>query len=183
MKNKRLLISRVLIGVTAIAVLGIALLTVLTMSKKGDKDDLSSQIAERSIVLRSLKSQSTSDQEQEPGQALAKIEEEQFFPVDLNSIDIVEIVYQFAKDCNVNILPIKLEPVKQKDLLGQSYNLVKFDTTVKGTFPDILQFIDKLENGPIKTASLQNTNLSVSSNTWTARLTVSIYSQLPPEEI
>lgn len=183
MKNKRLLISRVLIGVTAIAVLGIALLTVLTMGKKGDKDDLSSQIAEQNIVLRSLKSQSTSGQGQgqEQGQALAKVEEEQFFPVDLNSIDIVEIVYQFAKDCNVDILPIKLEQAKQKDILGQSYYLVKFDTTVKGAFPDILQFIDKLENGPIKTVSMQNTNLSVSSSTWTAKLTVSVYSQLPPE--
>lgn len=181
MKNMRAIAYRVLIGITAVAVIGIAFLTVLTLAEQKDKDELESQVAEQNIVLHSLKSknQSGSAEEDVPS-ALEKIDPDQIFPEYLNSVDIVEIVNQFAESCNVDILPIKLAPPEKKDILGQTYNLVKFDTTAKGTFTDITKFIDMLENGPIKTISLHNTSLTASGETWTAKLSASVYSQLPP---
>ena len=180
MKNLRAIVYKVLIGITAVAVIGIAFLTVLTLAEQKDKDDLKSQIAEQNIVLHSLKTKNTGG---DTIKALEKIDPEQIFPEYLSSVDIVEIVNQFAEECNVDILPIKLSPPQKKDILGQTYNLVKFDTTAKGSFTDITNFIDKLENGPIQTVSLQNTSLTASGETWTAKLSVSIYSQLPPENL
>lgn len=180
MKNTRAIAYRVLIGITVAAVIGIAFLTILTLANQKDKDDLKSQIAEQNIVLHSLKTKNQSGgAEGETVKALEKIDPNEIFPENLGSVDIVEIVNEFAKECNVDILPIKLSPPQKKDILGKTYNLVKFDTTAKGAFTDITKFIDKLENGPIKTVSLQNTSLTASGETWTAKLSVSIYSQLP----
>ncbi|GEM_PF-3374228 len=181
MRNIRAIAYRVLIGITAVAIIGIAFLTVLTLANQRDKDDLTSQIDEQNIVLRGLKTKNQPTGTDGTVKALEKIDPDEIFPMDLGSVDIVEIVDTFAKECNVDILPIKLSAPQKKDILGQTYNLVKFDTTVKGAFTDVIKFIDKLENGPIKTISLQNTSLTASGDTWTAKLSVSIYSQLPPE--
>ena len=84
---------------------------------------------------------------------------------------------------NIKVLPIKMSPATTESVMGQKYYLVTFDATVEGTFPDILAFIDKLENGPVETVSISEANLTSSpSGLWTAELSVSVFSQIAPEE-
>lgn len=176
-------LSLVILG----CVIGIIILTIMSLSAKQEQDDLEAAIKDAKKELAQAQSVNLEEMEQELAEIEGQLDEiEVNFPSNLDSTDVMEIVLGYADKHHVKILPIRMSPTGETVVQGKKYYLVSFDATIQGTFSNLLGFISELEDGEYETITIGDTRISGKGSSWTANLSVNVYSQkvdeIPSEE-
>lgn len=176
-------INWILTGIIVIALAGLGYLGISYMNEESDQDRIADKIDDKKIELA----------EQEAGQedenallveAQAKLDKAtEGFPIDLDSTDVIALILDFQEETNVDIMPLSVQPAASIEIGGQSYTTVSFTATVQGTLQNILDFIEKMESGPISTFAVSGVSLAGSGPNWSTSIRVTVLSQNPTDPI
>ena len=84
--------------------------------------------------------------------------EQSGFPGELNSTHIVNTILELADLCEVKAIPIITQPWAVESF-GQGYEVFRLSVVVKGSLPKLINFLNKLENGELKTLMVKSMSL------------------------
>lgn len=169
-------INWILTGVILLTLVGLVVLGIFYMNEESDQDKLADTIDEKQQELDALGS-NVVDEEALLADALKKLDEmHEGFPADLDSTDVLTIILDYEKETNISAMPLMVQPATELEIAGQTYISVGFTATVSGSLPNILAFIDKLENGEISTFTVRGINLSGSGGDWSTSMSASVIS-------
>ena len=169
-------INWILMGVIVLALGGLIALGVLYMSEESDQDKLADTKVEKNEELTNLNS-GVVDEEAILVKALADLEElRSGIPTEMDDVNVMEFLITLADETNVDII-IKAGEAVEQDLAGESYMAVEITATINGTFDNILNFIDSIESGEIKTFDIGNCSIQGSGADWDVAMSMSLVSQ------
>lgn len=164
-------------------------LGVMYTSETKDQDKLNDQIDQRQPILTRLEDRSPEklDDLLEEKQA-ELITKREIIPLAKDTTDVQEMLLAVADSTGVNILPMgKVSLPSSVKFGGIPYQKVSFNLNPKGSYAQVIAFIDELENGDsvvvngatfsLQTSTVESLSLTGRGNEWTARLAGSFYSR------
>ena len=169
-------INLFLTGVILLALAGLIVLGIFYMNEESEQDDLADEIAMKKGELHSAQTNGV-DEDSLMSQALTRLETaSEGFPENLDTTDVIGIILDYEAETNVEILPLNMSPAVVQQIDGQTYMAVSFTATVHGAKQNVMDFIEKLESGPIKTFTVTGVNLSGSGSSWSTSMSVTVIS-------
>lgn len=169
-------INWILTGVIVLALVGLVVLGIFYMNEESDQDKLADTRVEKQQELDSMESDVV-DEDALLAEALKKLDETHAgFPADMDSTDLLSLILDYQRETHVDIQPLTVQPGGEIEIAGQTYISVGFTATVSGSLPNIMAFINKLENGDISTFSVSGINLSGSGGNWSTSMSASVIS-------
>ncbi len=175
--------------VIVVCVAGYGLMGYAVMDEQSKQDDLETAIDKAKDEWQIIKDRPVEDLDQLLEQTRDELALEQsLFKNDLSSNNVMEILLQAANECNVQILPLGgFSPADIEQIDGNDYFKVKFDLSPEGTLPNVLRFVDKLENGTIgddqyATIVVEEVSISGQGSQWSVNLNGYLYSKPGPAE-
>ncbi|MBT4510747.1 MAG: hypothetical protein HOC20_00865 [Chloroflexi bacterium] len=175
-------INLILTAVILLALAGLVVIGVFYMNEESKQDDLADEVAQKEAELDGMLANGTGE-EAVLTAALARLEAaNEGFPTNLDATDVITLILGYSAETHVDILPLNTKPATIIDIGGQPYMSVSFSATIHGTFENVLDFIDKLENGSINTFSVNGVNLSGSGSSWSTSMAVTVLSIMPSED-
>ncbi|MFO8102330.1 MAG: hypothetical protein R6U37_09255 [Dehalococcoidia bacterium] len=180
----------IICGVIIVAAIGAGVyLGLLYMDEQEKQDDLEMEIERAELEWERVKGREEKDLTQILAERRDELEEEEsIFPVETNANKVMEILLEAAEESGVNILPLSgINPAKTEMINEKEYYKVDFRLNPRGTFQQVLNFIEKLEDGYIgeeRYATIVVTDLTISGkgSSWSASLSGSFYSRVETEE-
>ena len=183
-------IAMIIFAVVIVAcVAGYGLMGYAVMDEQSKQDDLETDIDRAKDEWQIIKDRPVEDLDQLLEQTRDELALEQsLFKNDLSSNNVMEILLQAANECNVAILPLGgFSPADIEQINGNDYFKVAFDLTPEGTLPNVLRFVNKLENGTIgddqyATIVVEEVSISGQGSQWSVSLNGYLYSKPGPAE-
>ncbi len=143
------------------------------------QDDLSFQVDQFWSKVQAGAPQTPDDQEERLATAQRELEgQRNSFPTTIGSTEIMGILLSLAQENSVS-LSLKTELISPR--FNDIYTCDMFTSNVKasGSFADLQAFISHLEDGPIKTLTLEGVNISSSGKSWNADFKLTVFTQIP----
>jgi len=115
------------------------------------------------------------------------------FPAEANSTQFIDYVINLAERYYVTVIPLSTDAWSTQTIRNYDYNILRLDMAVRGSYPQLVSFISKLEEGDYKTLVIEDARLTryteqagaASDNTETeavkGMLQLAIYTQPYPE--
>ncbi|MFP3975509.1 MAG: hypothetical protein ACOC6S_03250 [Chloroflexota bacterium] len=96
---------------------------------------------------------------------------------------VLDAILRTAQESDVSALPMQTQPVSTTKVSGHKYNVQGLKAKARGSFPDLLAFIDELENGDLETLIVKDLSLGRGGEeVWNANLDMAFYSQSLPQD-
>lgn len=169
-------VNWILTAVIVLALAGIIALGVLYMGEESDQDNLADKEIEKQEELANLESGAV-DEDAILAEALAELEQmSSGFPVEMDDVDVMEFLINLADETNVGIT-LKAGTAEESTLAGGTYLTVPITATINGTENNVLNFVDKIENGEIETFNIAACTIQGSGADWSASISMSLMSQ------
>ncbi len=175
--------------IIVLAVAGYICIGIMYNDEKEKQDELETELEAAKIEWARVEGREEKDLTQilkETREALA--EEKRLFPVEKSANDLMQILLEAAEESRVNILPLAgIAPATTEKIEGEEYYKVNFRLNPRGTLPNVLDFIERLEHGNIGSnqyATMVVTTLTINGqgSSWSASLSGSLYSRIGSEE-
>jgi hypothetical protein len=132
------------------------------VEKKAELDDLNSNGVDEGAIL---------------AEAQAELEQlNNGFPAAMDDVDVMEFLMNLADETNVEI-NVKASKPSGEELAGGYYMTVPASATVDGNYEDVLNFIDSLEDGEIKTIVINDCVIDGDGADWSASISFSLTSR------
>ncbi len=77
------------------------------------------------------------------------------FAVDTNDTRIVNRILELAKEQGVKAIPLGTQPWVLQTIFDYSYSVFRIDIAATGSYPDLVSFLNKLENSELKTLVIE----------------------------
>ena len=115
------------------------------------------------------------------------------FPAELNSTQFINYVINLAERYHVTVIPFTTDAWSTQTFRNYDYNILRLDMAVSGSYPQLVSFISKLEEGDYRTLVIEDVILTrypeqadaAGDNTETGEvkgnLQLAIYTQPYPE--
>jgi hypothetical protein len=146
----------VLIIMLVIVLVVVCIFTINDYLKQRDqKESLETQIADATGGL-SLIPQPPADLEERLAAAqdeLAAVKES--FVIDMNDIHIVKKILETAVIAEVKAIPLSTQAWALESVSDQQYSVFRLELAVTGTYANLVNFLNKLENGEPKTLIIE----------------------------
>jgi hypothetical protein len=188
-KGKLLVVILIIIGLVVNAYFGLSYI-----KEHNEHKALASQITDVSQTLAQIP-QPPQDLEQRLAVAQASLAAEQStFPSKMNSTEVINAILRLADACEVKAIPLITQPWSIENVGEHGYYVLRLDIIVKGSFSQLVSFLNKLENGEFKTLIVKSLSVTRASEKSegetateetipvTASLSLAIYTQSPAAE-
>jgi Tfp pilus assembly protein PilO len=149
--------SRKLLIIILIAALLVVYYLVGTgyLKQRNQKATLASQIAAETETL-ALVPLPPADLEQRLADAQDGLDAvNNTFVVDTNYTRIVNKILRLASEIGVKAIPLSTQPWTIETVLGQDYSVFRVDMAVTGNFTQLVNFLNRLENGDTGTLIIE----------------------------
>ncbi|MBA7711117.1 hypothetical protein ES703_120071 [subsurface metagenome] len=115
------------------------------------------------------------------------------FPAELNSTQFINYIIKLAERYHVTVIPLSTDAWSTQTFRNYDYNILRLDVAVSGSYPQLVSFISKLEDGDYRTLVIEDVILTgiteqadaAGDNTETGEvkgnLQLAIYTQPYPE--
>jgi hypothetical protein len=145
-----------------------------------NKNDINVQLLQLRPALAQTRP-NVAEMEQRLDLAQARLAAEQAsFPSELSSTELSDWVLQLAQETQLKALSLRAKPVSTEKMRGYTYKILRLEVEVRGSFSDLTDFIQKLEEGKFTTLVLAKASMTVTPGDVAARLNLALYAQLPP---
>ncbi len=187
MKNRRVGLSKtaarnICLLLIVLSIGGCIYLGVLYNGDQGDKNDVEDQIAQQKPQMKIL-------EELRAGKNLGELLEETTaeleaiearIPDELDSTDVTEVLMELAEQAEVDIFPVagRVGKASTTSIAGNAYYVVTFNLTPKGSYDQVMGFIELLESGEMENISLAYTTITDGGDSWSANLRGEFYSRM-----
>ena len=130
------------------------------MKEREEQAALTSQIADASYTLAQVP-EPPRDLEQRLAVAQVSLAAEQdAFPGQINSTQIVNTILKLANDCEVKAIPLVTKPWSMEDIGEHGYYVFRLNVAVEGSFSQLVSFVGKLENGEFETLVVEDLSVT-----------------------
>ena len=108
---------------------------------------------------------------------------EDAFPHDLNSTRVINAILEMADDNGVSAIPLITQPWSAADA-GGGYSVFRLNVTARGSFPQLVSFVERLENGELDSLIVEQLSVSreavppAGASGVTASLDLAVYSRV-----
>jgi Tfp pilus assembly protein PilO len=133
------------------------------LKQRDYKQALEVQVADANAAL-ALIPQPPTDLEQRLASAqdsLAAVKDS--FTIDTNDTRILNGILEIAKKNGVKAIPLATQPWVSEISSNQSYVVFRIDLQVSGTYPQLVSFLNQLENSEPKTLIIENLSVDTAS--------------------
>ncbi len=155
MKGKLIITLIVIASVVVYAYFGMGY-----MKQRNEHETLASHITDVSQTLAQMP-EPPQDLEQRLAAAQASLAAEQgAFPSKMNSTHIINSILKLADDCDVKAIPLITRPWSIENVGKYGYHVFRLDVTVEGSFPKLVSFVSKLENGEFRTLIMEDLSVT-----------------------
>jgi Tfp pilus assembly protein PilO len=149
-------------GKLLIALLIIALLAVYYilgmdyMKQRQEHEALAFQITTINQTLEQM-SEPPQNLEQRLETAQERLSAEQnLFPSQLNSTEVVNSILELANQCGVDAIPLVTQSLSTEIVGENSYNILRLSVAAEGSFSQLYSFVSQLENGEYQTLVVED---------------------------
>lgn len=172
--------SALLIGVMGAILLSYAVLGATCARQQQNKNDINAQLLQLRPAL-AQKKPNLAALEQRLALAQARLAEEQAsFPSELSSTELSDWVLQLAQETQLKALSLRAKPISTEKIRGHAYKILHLEVEARGSFSELMDFIQRLEEGKFKTLVLEKASMTVTPGDVSGRLNLALYAQLPP---
>jgi Tfp pilus assembly protein PilO len=162
MKTRKVLIITLIIAIlVAYYIIGTGY-----MNQRNQKGTLAAEIAEANTAL-ALIPVPPADLDEQLADAEDKLWElEETLDIDSNIVRIVNRILRLAEDTGVKAIPLSTQPWATERYENQDYSVFRIDLAVSGNFTQMVDFLDRLENGEPETLVLEHVNIEKESGSF-----------------
>ena len=175
--------STLLMGVMGAILLSYAVLGATYVRQQRVETDIDAQL----LQLRPALAQTRPNLAELEGRlalAQARLAAEQAsFPTELSSTELSDWVLQLAQEAQLKALSLRAKPISTEKIRGYTYKILRLEIEARGSFSELTDFIQRLEEGKFTTLVLANASMTVSPEDVAARLNLALYAQLPPSAV
>jgi len=116
-----------------------------------------------------------------------------YFPAEVDSTRLIDYIINLAERHHIAVIPLSTDEWSTQTIRNYDYNILRLDMAIIGSYPQLVSFISKLEDGDYKTLVIEDARLTAyteqagaaSDNTETEEITgmlrLAIYTQPYPE--
>ena len=172
--NAKLPVVSLLIGV--LALMGCALLTAMYFQQGRERESLVSQLntARRNVVNYGTEARRA--ERLSSAQVLLATAQD-YFPDTLSSAAVLDSILRLAQETHVRITEVTAQPGKGTGAGGRSYVALSVDLQVSGSLRELQAFLDGLEKGGVKAASIDRVIVGGVEQSPVASISVSAYAR------
>ncbi|HEY33651.1 MAG TPA: hypothetical protein G4O10_11195 [Dehalococcoidia bacterium] len=87
--------------------------------------------------------------------------EQETIPSEVNNSDVIEAILNLAQETGVKAIPLVTAPWSKRSVGTKTYRVFQISVEVEGTFAQVSEFIDSLENGEFNTLLVDQLNVTV----------------------
>jgi Tfp pilus assembly protein PilO len=146
----------ILVIILVVVLLVVCYLTLTDyLKQRNQKESLEAQIAAATGEL-ALIPQSPADLEERLAaaqDALAAVKES--FAIDTNDTRIVKRILEMAVASGVKAIPLSTQPWATETVSDQEYSVFRIELAVTGNYPQLVSFLNELENGEPETLIIE----------------------------
>ena len=161
---------------------GCIYLGVLYNGDQSDQDDLEDQIAQNEPLKKILEDdRANKDLDKLLDDANDRlVEVEALIPAEKDSTDVIEMLMEMTKESGIDMPPLagRVSQATTTTIAGNEYYVITFNLTPTGSYDQVLDFINLLENGEMENITLEYTALVDSGSSWSANLSGVYYSRV-----
>ena len=192
MKNRKAGLSRkavrnICLLLIVLSIGGYITLGIFYNGDQGDKDDVKEQIAQKEPQMQILEdARANKDLSELLEEAEAELEAvEARIPEGKDSTDVTETLMELADSTGVDIFPVagRVKPATTETIQGNQYYVVSFSLTPKGSYDQLMEFIELMESGSeTENISIEYTTINDSGDSWTASISGKFYSRMAEKD-
>lgn len=86
--------------------------------------------------------------------------EQNVFPGEVNSTQVINTILGLADDCEVTAIPLVAQPWSTESMGEYSCRVLRLDVDIEGSFSQLLGFIGELENGEFETLVIEDLSVA-----------------------
>jgi Tfp pilus assembly protein PilO len=121
---------------------------------------LSSRVADTTLALAQM-AKPPDDLETKLAAAQADLDAARgLLPAKPSSTKLVNTILRLAEACKVKAIPLSTSPWAKGSIGDYSYEIFRINIAVTGGFTDLVNFVDRLENGEISSLTVENINVT-----------------------
>ncbi|MBI2852600.1 MAG: hypothetical protein HYX84_05830 [Chloroflexi bacterium] len=106
------------------------------------------------------------------------------FPSVLSNTEIVDWVQQVAQQSQVKAFVLQAKAISSEKIGTNTYNVLRLEVAAEGSFSQLRVFIQRLEEGILKTLVIDRVNIALDQAQSSVSLSLSVYAHpLPPEAV
>ena len=126
------------------------------LKQRSENEALTSQLADTKQALKQIP-EPPADLKQRLAAANSRLDAaRKYFPDMMSSTRIINNILRLAEESEVKAIPIVTQAWTTEPLNADSYSVFRIHIAVTGTFTQLVGFVDKLENGELKTLVMEN---------------------------
>ncbi len=168
-RRLRVKLPALALAVTAMALVGIAVLAVTYLQQQHEQDALASEI----VAARQSLAEAGDVANRQERLAIAESElvaEHAAFPAQLSGPGTVGALLQLAQDLGLKVADVKTQPGREQQMGEHTYHGLSVHIRVEGTLSALRVFISELENGALPAARVEELSIAGIEATPAARL-------------
>ena len=145
-----------------------------------DTKDAMEQVAPQMKMLEDARANKDLGQLLEEAQAKLEVAKVRI-PDEKDSTDVTQILMEFAERTGVDVFPVagRVQKASTTTIGGKEYYVVSFNLTPKGSYDQVMDFIELVESGSeTENISIEYTTLVDSGISWSAQINGKFYSRV-----
>jgi len=181
--NIELMDRQTLLAVVAIVVLVVANILVVRsfiLPQWSDKRELTSLLdSARKDLEKARKAQSTTaeDLQKKMDTQQSTLDElAHRFLTDAQATDILNNLYQYASDSQVEIASLQTQPSPPEEEQKESYAVKEYRLEAKGTLPNLVDFVSRIKEAAFESFVMTNVNVAEGEEQHTLSMDIALYS-------
>jgi len=152
--NKKILIASIIFGLVALLLICFVIFPLLRSIKEDSEEIVA---LKKDLILSQNKINNFEQAKESYAGIISSIKKIDSLFIDSKiPIDLIEFWEKIARDSEVSI---DISPVSLKSVETDPWNLVGFQLTLDGSFPNFLEFLEKIETSP-HLIEIQNLNVN-----------------------
>jgi Tfp pilus assembly protein PilO len=125
------------------------------LKQRNQKATLESQVAEATASLALIPNPPADLEEQLTAAQKGFESAKDAFAINTNDTRIVNRILEIAKENGVKAIPLATQPWVLESVLDQSYSVFRLDIAATGSYPQLVSFLNQLENSEPKTLVIE----------------------------
>ncbi|MBI2856105.1 MAG: hypothetical protein HYX93_04590 [Chloroflexi bacterium] len=147
----------------------------LYYTQQQEQDSVSAELARVQRILRKVPEDKAELEDRLMAAQESLIEVRESFPLQKPAMGLLDSVLKMAGESGVNVFNTQVLAVRKETIAGVSYTVSPFDLQGKGSLPQIISFLEKLESGDLPTVLIGRVDLAKSEVGFALNMNFAVY--------
>jgi len=130
------------------------------VGRQSEQQALAFQTAEITRAVKGMPDPPDGLEEQLSSARVRLVAEQNILPSEVSSSAVISAVLELADDWGVSAVPVETRPWATEKVGDYTYRVLRLSVTASGGYPQVVNFVDRLENGKLETLIVKKVSVT-----------------------